>query len=464
MNRHSANQYSANRRLLNRRSLNRRGSVSPKQLSALTLSLATVVIAAVWIGRSHSAETLVEGSESPPATSAPLPVGVVVVGVVTPDEVRQSYSGMLVARRESQLGFDRPGRVVEVMKEEGDRVTQGECLACIATDDLDASEQRTRADLESATALLDELIAGPRKESIEAARAKVASLAANRELSKANTLREEQLAARDAGSVRTLDEARFGQRAADEQWNAARAELRLLEEGTRKEQVAAQRAVCDSIRGELREIEADRRDSRIEAPFDGLVRSRFIDEGAVVTAGEPILHWISLDVEGRFGIPAAVADSIKPADQVSLRLRTTQCTGTVVRVEPYVDLATRTRAIYVRPIGIESSQGWIPGEVVDVELTTGSSSTTAANTYWLPTSSLTRGGRGVWTVLAVPGTAAEAACEKRAVELLRTDGDLTLVQGMLSPGDRVIVDGMHRLTAGMRVAVIDKHNNQGAQP
>ncbi|MGB7324557.1 MAG: HlyD family efflux transporter periplasmic adaptor subunit [Rubripirellula sp.] len=438
-----------------------------KALLLLVCTIGCVSVAAGWLVR-QSTESVESGSSSndlsadlATSRSRALPVNIVIAGEVRPERLDRSFAGLLIARRESPLSFDRAGRVVEVSKEEGDRVRKGQTLATLAVDDLDASQDRVEAELAAAEARLDEFVAGPRKKTIQAAEARVEQLVARLGLAKANSERELQLAARDAGSRRELDEARFGLQAVSQELNVARAELALLVEGTRSEQVAAQKAVCDSIRSRLREIESDRRDSRIESPYDGVIRTRMIDEGAVVSSGETILHLISDQIEGRFGIPAALADDVAIGDNVEISLRTSRRTGAVARMEPSVDLATRTRAIYVEfdsnseSIG-DSVRKWIPGEVAEVHLKAApnhqSSMERSNDSFWLPTTAMARGGRGIWTVLVMPGQAPEVECERRAVELLKTEGAYCLVQGMLSVGDRVIVDGGHRVTAKMRVS------------
>ena len=54
----------------------------------------------------------------------------------------------------------------------------------------------------------------------------------------------------------------------------------------------------------------------------------------------------------------------------------------------------------------------------------------------------------------LPGEETTATCQRKTVEVLKTDGDRVLVQGMLNRGDRVIADGTHRLTAGMTASVV----------
>jgi multidrug efflux pump subunit AcrA (membrane-fusion protein) len=77
--------------------------------------------------------------------------------------------------------------------------------------------------------------------------------------------------------------------------------------------------------------------------------------------------------------------------------------------------------------------------------------------FRIPMAALTRGDRGLWSVLAVVRVegADSPKVERRDIELLHTDGDHAFVRGMLAPGDRIVADGTHRLVTGQRVQVMD---------
>jgi len=75
--------------------------------------------------------------------------------------------------------------------------------------------------------------------------------------------------------------------------------------------------------------------------------------------------------------------------------------------------------------------------------------------FWLPLSALARGERGLWSAYAViKGTTdGEFVLEKRQIEVLHTEGDRVLVRGTLKTGDRIVVDGIHKLASNQRVVI-----------
>ncbi len=88
-------------------------------------------------------------------------------------ETKSSFAGIVKAKRKSQLSFERSGRVDQIDVEEGLRVQAGQVLARLNTEQLEAQVRKLEADKRAAEALLAELKAGPRQETIDAARADV---------------------------------------------------------------------------------------------------------------------------------------------------------------------------------------------------------------------------------------------------------------------------------------------------
>jgi multidrug efflux pump subunit AcrA (membrane-fusion protein) len=75
--------------------------------------------------------------------------------------------------------------------------------------------------------------------------------------------------------------------------------------------------------------------------------------------------------------------------------------------------------------------------------------TIAVSGYWLPTTALVRGVRGLWSCYVL-GTSEQNDAfrvERRDVEVLHTESDRVLVRGTLQSGDRVVMSGTHRLVS-----------------
>ncbi len=111
-----------------------------------------------------------------------LPVSTVEAELVSSFRTLREYTGKIVAARESQVAFERSGKVLEVFVDQGWQVQAGQELARLDTRHLLVEQRRLEASLREATAGVEELVAGPRIEQIEAAQAEVRNLSAQQQL------------------------------------------------------------------------------------------------------------------------------------------------------------------------------------------------------------------------------------------------------------------------------------------
>ena len=121
----------------------------------------------------------------------------------------QTYVGEVIASRTSEMGFERGGKLVEVLVEEGDYVTKDTPLAKLGIANLVAKRQAIAARKNQATAVLAELNNGARTERVEAAQATVRDLQQQLELEKLKADRREYLYKEGAISREQLDEITF---------------------------------------------------------------------------------------------------------------------------------------------------------------------------------------------------------------------------------------------------------------
>lgn len=247
-----------------------------------------------------------------------------------------------VETQEVRLGSKVGGRVAEVTVAEGDIVREGQPLVSFEDPELlarrDGLLARLRADeaeLEraqngplpqekaaargataAARARLQRLVAGPRAEEIEQARGQRDGAAADLNLATADLRRKARLFQRDALSAAEYDVARASYErskglaeAASAGWKLleagsraedvaeakaglaqARAREDLLAEGTRPEEIAAARARVDGLRAALREAEATLREAVVRAPGPVVVEVVAVRKGDLVAPNQPVVR------------------------------------------------------------------------------------------------------------------------------------------------------------------------------
>lgn len=382
-----------------------------------------------------------------------LPVDVMKVTPVGRYDVERAYTGKLIAGRNTALGFERMGTVVEILVDEGDRVVAGQPLAQLDTRILEAERQQVEAQRQEILAQLSELQAGPRQEDIDTAQAVVAEV--EQYLSLAQLQRDRREALHNAGAIsqETLDREVYATAALEKRLIQAQSELAELQAGTRNEQLDAQAALVKQFDAQLQQIDVNLSKSVLYAPFDGTINDRDIDEGAVISSGQTLLSLLETELlEARVGIPTEVADTLAVGSEQTVRIGRRIYSARVKALLPEVDEISRTViAVLEMPV-----VNITVGQTVRLVIT----QTQAASGFWLPTTALIPGERGLWSVYALSNPAADSpaadssdksstqdiyAVGRRDVEVIHTEGDRSLVSGTLQDGDQVIVSGTHRV-------------------
>lgn len=237
---------------------------------------------------------------------------------------RLEASGTVEAT-DADLGFNLPGRILEVTVREGDAVERGQLLATLDAAELEAKRAAAESQADAARALLSELESGARSEDVAQARAGVRAAverveSARREMDRARALHEGGAISREA-----LDRATTAYELAEASLDQAREQLGAVESGPRSERIAAQRAAVGSAEAAIRQVDAALANAVVRAPFPGRVTIRHREPGETVQPGLPVLtvmdpddRWVRIYIpEDRIGAvsvgqPARIASDTYP--------------------------------------------------------------------------------------------------------------------------------------------------------
>ena len=413
----------------------------------------SAVVAVLLIGAVTFAVYGLAGSGSPrestPRSPGPLPVLVSPAEPVESVQRVREFTGEIRAARESELSFERSGRITSMHVDEGDTVSAGQVLAEVDVELVEANLESAEARLAQARAVLAELEAGPRTEVIESARSTLDSFEATVNRLQEDFSRAERLVAEKATSRERYDTAKFQLQAAVAQRDSARRQLDELLAGTRPEQVAAQNAVVRQQESAVRALKLDIEDGRLLSPYAGSIAERMTDEGTVVSSSGPVLRLVETgNLEAWFGLPPAAAKQLEIGDRAEVSVDGTVLRGTVTSRRPRLDPVTRTRNTILRLDPTEASMAdVVPGQIARMF----QPETVNAKGFRVRTSALTPGVRGLWTLLVAVERDDSHVVEKRDVEVLYTSGDESVVTGTLGSNDLVIIDGVHRVVTGQSV-------------
>ena len=394
-------------------------------------------------------------SQSPPPEETSevnvLPVETVTVQPQSGYQVSRSYTGEIAARRSSELGLERGGELIEVFVEEGDRVSKGQALAKLDTRNLKAQRKQLEAKKARALAQLEQLETGPRQENINAARARVRNLEKELELKKSQRSRREFLYQEGAISQEQRDEFVTQEEALTARLDEARSQLQELLNGTREEEIAAQRATVQELEASIEDLDVTLNKSVLKAPFNGIISKRHRDEGTVIQTGQPVVRLVENEApEARIGMPSRMANRLTMGDSETVTIASEQFSATVSSILPEVDPETRTQVV-VLELDRAAITKTHPGQTVRLNHT----KTIDTQGYWLPLSALSKGVRGLWICYAVvpvsDGKWREV--QQHAVEILHQQDDRAFVRGTLQADDRIVASGTHRLVPGQRVSI-----------
>ncbi len=226
---------------------------------------------------------------------------------------------------EIDVSAKMPGRIRDIVADEGDLVKAGDIVAHMDTDVLLAQ----RAEAEAGLAQSRNAIQIAESQVIQRQSERAAALAGVRqreaELSAARKrLRRSTTLAREGATSaqeRDDDQARVeGARAAVE---AARAQMAAVDAaiGTARSQVIGARSAVDATRATIRRINADIADSDLKAPRDGRVQYRIAQPGEVVGGGGRVLNLVDLsDVYMTFFMPETAAGRVGIGSEVRIVL------------------------------------------------------------------------------------------------------------------------------------------------
>lgn len=379
----------------------------------------------------------------------PLPVNLATIEHVDWIEQSRSYTGTIRAKRRSDLGFELSGKITEVLVEEGQTVETGTEIAKLDTETLQAQRGAINAQLSQANFVLAELNAGPRIEKIKSAQADVAAAESEYDNAKLRLKRREALIRKKAIPIEELDQAANGARTAKAMLDSAKEKLTELEAGTRSEKVAAQLATVQSLEASLKEVDVAIEKSVLVAPFTATITRRFLDPGGIAQPSVPVVRIVEQDhLEAWVGLPVDIASTAKIGESVYLDVEGQQIRATSSAKISELDPTTRTQTV-IYQIDPAATRRLVSGQLCKIRVT----SRVDTSGMWVPNSALSKGVRGLWSVMTVaPDDHGVLRIQKRDIEIIKTDAERVLAKGTIKNGDLIVIDGVHRVSNGQAVS------------
>lgn len=226
---------------------------------------------------------------------------------------------------EIDISTKAPGRVKEIMVDEGDFVRAGQVLARMDTAQLEAQRQQAQAQLQRATVGVEtaKSIVAQREAEKRAATAVVAQRQAELDAAAKRLERSEMLGKTKVVSQQVLDDDRAAVEGARAALGAAQAQLAAADAGisAAKALVVDASAAVEAAAAAIASISADIDDATLTSPRNGRVQYRVAQPGEVLPAGGRVLDLVDLgDVYMTFFLPTEQAGRVAVGAEVRLAL------------------------------------------------------------------------------------------------------------------------------------------------
>jgi multidrug efflux system membrane fusion protein len=239
-----------------------------------------------------------------------------------------------------------------------------------------------------------------------------------------------------------------------------------------RQQLDTQKSTADQAAGALQADQGQIASARlnltyakITAPLSGRVGLRLVDPGNIVHATDAngLVVITQLDPMGvLFTIPEDSVPQLMEqmrsgrrlqAEAYDRDLKKKLATGTLLTVDNEIDTGTGTvklKATFPNP-----GNALFPNQFVNARLLLD----TVRNAVIVPSAAIQRSPNSVFVFVVKPDSTVEA----RDVVVRLTNGDETAIQKGISPGERVVVDGVDKLQPGTRVAARSSNGGDSSQ-
>jgi RND family efflux transporter MFP subunit len=180
--------------------------------------------------------------------------------------------------------------------------------------------------------------------------------------------------------------------------------------------------------------------TKILAPYDGIIQRRLLDEGSIVDPSVPVLEILdSKYVEARVSLPKSIIEQVSLGQKYPFVIGDESFDATLMRLAPMSSRGSNNR------LGIFAFDAFFnPGETARMVLTIKE----AKRGTWVPLNALSQAEQGLWTVFTV---SSDNNAQKDYVELIHIEKTMAYVSGTLKTGDKVIVGGASKVAEGQAI-------------
>lgn len=392
------------------------------------------------------------------------------VGVVHPYSITGGTAvtlpGRARASQKATLFFRVAGPLVRIHANPGDPVKKGTLLLELDDRDYQRQVKVMESKLASAQANLLKMKTGARQEDIRIIESSLTAARADLSLAGKELKRYDILYKNQAVAEQAYDRAKTSVQSLAARVASLEQQLVRDRSGARKEDITAARASVEELRVRLDIARDQLNDTRLLAPFDGVVTQRMPQKHEMVRRGEPVM---TLDDISRLEIPVAV-----PENQVGLFMdrnpdirysalflthKNREFKAKLSEFSSRADPATGTYE-FVFTIAPDPEDVIFPGMTAEIRLSTGTASSKSRGLAIPLQSLLGIAGNSAHVFIVDPGTKT-ALRQAITFEALARSTEVMVTTG-LSKSDLVVAQGSAFIRQG-EALTFENPEQQGAQ-
>ncbi|NEP09816.1 MAG: efflux RND transporter periplasmic adaptor subunit [Symploca sp. SIO2C1] len=414
-----------------------------------------------------------------------------------------SEIGTVQAVEEIKVGAQETGLKIErLLVHKGDFVKKGQLMATLDRSLLEAQLTQNKATVAEAEARLAELQAGTRPEEISQAQARldqtkarlkqtqaskprkideaaaqVTDAQSRLELAKSRYDTNQSLVNQGAVSQDRFNEAASEYRSAQANLSAAQQrlneakntnnpeeaqlaasvreaeqQLKQLRAGSRQEVIDQAKARLASAKGQVQSVVARLKNTRVLAPVSGKISDKLTNVGDVISGSQELFI---ITEQGRLELLLEFPQTQLPQISIGQSVKVTSKTdknlvlyGKVLEIDPVVDPESRIAEVKV---SLPSTESLKLGMFLKGEITTSSTPGLTVSSSQVLSNANSQDSTAVVFILQEDNTVKAQQVE---VGEIFSDKSIEIKSG-LSPGDRIVVEGVAYLKDGDRVEVIE---------
>jgi len=298
------------------------------------------------------------------------------------EKVQDAIGGSgIIEATEVDISAQIPAKIMKLLVDEGDEVKEGDPIISLDESEYLKSCEQADAALRKAQSRLEDLLRGARVQEIERAKAEVESSGSSLKKAEADLERFKKLYEEDILPVEMLQSAQTNRDLAAGKLKVAQETLKLLEAGSRQDEIEAARWQVTEAGKALEASEIKLSYAQIRSPLSGRILTKNFEEGELAVIGSPIFTiadvrnpWVKIYVGERnygkvkLGMSASIESDSFPGKKFygKVHFISSEAEFTPKNIQTKEE---RIKLVFAIKIAIQNEEEELkPGMPVDVEI------------------------------------------------------------------------------------------------